>query len=62
MYPLVYAALVLLYRSRVRGRSHGLWVDGAIGALAVGALAAAIVFGAVLDATGGAPPRRSPRT
>ena len=53
-YPFVYAALVLLYRSRVRGRSDGLWVDGAIGALAVGALAAAIVFDAVLEATGGA--------
>ena len=53
-YPFVYASLVLLYRSRVRGRSHGLWIDGAIGALAVGALAAAIVFDAVLGATGGA--------
>jgi two-component system, cell cycle response regulator len=46
---------VLLYRSRVRGRSHALWIDGAIGALAVGGLGAAIVFQAVLKSTGGAP-------
>jgi two-component system cell cycle response regulator len=53
-YPPAYAALALLYRSRVRGRNSALWIDGAIGALAVGALGAAIVFDAVLQSTGGA--------
>jgi diguanylate cyclase (GGDEF)-like protein len=48
-----YAALALLYRSRARGVSRSLWIDGAIGFLAVAAIAAAIVFQAVLDATGG---------
>ncbi|MEA2312793.1 MAG: hypothetical protein QOE28_2761 [Solirubrobacteraceae bacterium] len=54
-YPPVYAALVLLYRARVRGRGNALWIDGAIGSLAVGALGAAIVFDAVLRSTGGKP-------
>jgi two-component system, cell cycle response regulator len=53
VYPPVYAALALLYRSRMPGRSGALWIDGAIGALAVGAIGAAIVFDAVLKATGG---------
>ena len=54
VYPPVYAALVLLYRSRIRGRSGALWIDGAIGALAVGAIGAAVVFDAVLESVGGA--------
>jgi two-component system cell cycle response regulator len=54
IYPPVYAALVLLYRSRIRGRSGALWVDGAIGALAVGAIGAAVVFDPVLKAAEGA--------
>ena len=53
VYPAVYAALVLLYRSRIRGRSGALWVDGAIGALAVGAIGAAVVFDAVLKSAEG---------
>jgi diguanylate cyclase (GGDEF)-like protein len=53
LYPPSYAALALLYRSRIRGRSRALWVDGAIGALAVAGLGAAIVFQAVLKSTGG---------
>ena len=61
IYPPVYAALVLLYRSRVRGRTRALWIDGAIGALAAGALGAAIVFDAVLESTAGAA-LASPRT
>ena len=32
VYPPVYAALMLLYRSRIRGRTAALWIDGAIGA------------------------------
>jgi diguanylate cyclase (GGDEF)-like protein len=54
-YPPIYVALMLLYRSRVRGRGNALWIDGAIGSLAVGALGAAIVFDAVLGSTGGKP-------
>ncbi len=52
-YPFIYVALVLLYRSRIRPRSAALWIDGAVGALAVGGLGAAIVFQAVLKSTGG---------
>jgi diguanylate cyclase (GGDEF)-like protein len=52
-YPPTYAALALIYRSRMRDRSSALWIDGAIGALAVGAIAAAVVFEAVLNSTGG---------
>ena len=52
-YPFIYMALVLLYRSRIRPRSAALWIDGAVGALAVSGLGAAIVFQAVLKSTGG---------
>ena len=52
-YPLIYAALALLYKSRVRGSGRVLWIDGAIGALAVAALGAAVLFQAVLQSTGG---------
>ena len=62
IYPPVYAALVLLYRSRIRGRSAALWIDGAIGALAVGAIGAAVVFDAVLESAEGSAPRASPPT
>ncbi len=55
LYPPMYAGLVLLLRSRVRGAHATFWVDGLIGALAVGALAAAFVFHAVLQGTGGSP-------
>ena len=54
IYPPIWAALVLLYRSRIRGRSGALWIDGAIGALAVGAIGAAVVFDAVLNSVDGA--------
>ncbi|MGI8593394.1 MAG: HD domain-containing phosphohydrolase, partial [Solirubrobacteraceae bacterium] len=53
LYPPVYAGLALLLRSRVRGAHATFWVDGLIGALAVGALAAAVVFHAVVQGTGG---------
>ena len=54
VYPPVFAALMLLYRSRIRGRSGALWIDGAIGALAVGAIGAAVVLDAVLGSVDGA--------
>jgi two-component system cell cycle response regulator len=49
-YPPVYLALILLVRARVVRYRSSLWVDGAIGALAVGAVATAAVFGHVLEA------------
>src|SRR5215210_2217951 len=46
-YPPLYVALLLMLRARIpRLRAH-VWLDGLMGALAVGALATAIVFSAV---------------
>ena len=53
IYPPVFAALALLYRSRLGGGTRALWIDGAIGALAAGAIGAAIVFDAVLESATG---------
>jgi two-component system, cell cycle response regulator len=47
-YPLVYAALFLLRAGRQR---HTLWLDGLISALALAAAGAALLLGAVLEAT-----------
>ena len=55
LYPLAYAGVVLLFRSRVAKLGLSLWVDGVIGALAVAALAATILFQAVVSSTGGDP-------
>jgi diguanylate cyclase (GGDEF)-like protein len=52
-YPLTYMGLVLLLRSRAHRFDAFGWVDGLIGALAVGALAAAAIFPPVLEALGG---------
>ena len=52
-YPPVYLALVLLLRSRVRAYRVSLALDGAIGALAVGAVATAVVFGRVVATDAG---------
>ena len=56
VYPPSYVALVLLLRARLAGFRASLWLDGLIGALAAAALGTAVVFDAVLDATGGANP------
>jgi two-component system cell cycle response regulator len=48
-YPLVYAAVVLLVRSRLSGLRRGMWLDGIIGALAVAAVSAALVVEITLD-------------
>ena len=53
-YPAVYVGIGLLLRSRVGRLPAGLWLDGVIGGLAVAALGAALVFGAVLSNTHGA--------
>jgi diguanylate cyclase len=52
-YPASYVAVVLLLRSRVNSFRTSLWLDGAIAALAVGALAAALVLQPIADASTG---------
>jgi diguanylate cyclase (GGDEF)-like protein len=52
-YPATYLALALLLRSRSTRVDRFAWVDGVIGALAVAAVAAALIFPPVLDALGG---------
>jgi diguanylate cyclase (GGDEF)-like protein/putative nucleotidyltransferase with HDIG domain len=41
-YPPAYLAIILIVRSRLSGLRRGLWLDGVIGALAAGALCAAL--------------------
>jgi len=50
-----YAAIALLLQSRYQQTDRGIWIDGAIGSLAVASVAAAVVFEAVLDSVGGTP-------
>ncbi|MGH2906656.1 MAG: diguanylate cyclase domain-containing protein [Solirubrobacterales bacterium] len=52
-YAMWYVGLIMLFRARVRNLDVRLWADGLIGALAVSAIGAAIVFEAVLDSVGG---------
>jgi diguanylate cyclase (GGDEF)-like protein len=52
-YPATFLALVLLLRSRSKRADSFAWVDGLIGALAVAAVAAALIFPPVLEALGG---------
>jgi two-component system cell cycle response regulator len=54
-YPIVYVAVAMLLRARIARFHASLWVDGALAALAVAALSAAVVFQSVLDTTGGRP-------
>jgi diguanylate cyclase (GGDEF)-like protein/putative nucleotidyltransferase with HDIG domain len=53
MYPAIFVAFSLLLRSRAAGLEPLAWLDGVIGALAVAAVAAALIFPPVLDALGG---------
>ena len=53
-YPAAYVGLLLLFRSRMRNLTAGVWIDGLTAALAVATLGSAIVLEAVLDTTGGA--------
>jgi diguanylate cyclase (GGDEF)-like protein len=55
LYPLAYAGIVLLFRSRISRLRRNLWVDGLIGALSVAAFAATLLFETVVSSTGGAP-------
>jgi diguanylate cyclase (GGDEF)-like protein len=54
-YPIVYVAVAMLLRARIARFHASLWVDGALAALAVAALSAAVVFESVLQTTGGEP-------
>jgi two-component system cell cycle response regulator len=54
-YPIVYAGVAMLLRARVARFHVSLWLDGALAALTVGALTAAVVFQGVLRTTGGPP-------
>jgi two-component system cell cycle response regulator len=51
--PLVFAGLVVLARTRIRGLPKTLWVDGLTAGLAAGAVSAAVVFQPILKALGG---------
>jgi diguanylate cyclase (GGDEF)-like protein len=53
-YPAVYLGLVFLLRARTN-RGGFVWMDGLIGALAVAAIVAALVFPPVLEALEGSP-------
>ena len=46
---------MLLLRSRMGGLGRGLWLDGVIGAFAIGSVGTAIVLPAVIDTLGGSP-------
>lgn len=52
-FPLTYGGIVLLIRDRARQVGAEIWVDGAIAALAVGAVVTATSFGAVVNGDGG---------
>jgi hypothetical protein len=54
-YPVLYAGIGLLVRARTVHFERSLWLDAALAALAVGALGAAVLFGAVVESTGGSP-------
>jgi two-component system, cell cycle response regulator len=53
-YPLVYVSLGLLLRGRTLAANRSFWLDGTIAGLTVGALGAALLFGTIVDTTGGA--------
>jgi diguanylate cyclase (GGDEF)-like protein len=54
-YPASYVGIVLLLRARVAHLDPLAWADGMVGALAVAAIAAALIFPPVLEALGGSP-------
>ena len=51
--PLVFAGLVVLARTRIRGLSKTLWADGLTAGLTAGAISAAVVLEPVVNALGG---------
>jgi diguanylate cyclase (GGDEF)-like protein len=53
LYPLVYFGLGMLLRERTLAANRSFWLDGAIAALTVAAVAAALLFSTIVDTTGG---------
>jgi two-component system, cell cycle response regulator len=53
MFPAAYAGIALLVRARVPRFHASLWLDGAIGALAIAAVGAAVMYRAIEPATQG---------
>jgi two-component system, cell cycle response regulator len=53
LFPMVYAGILLLVRARVPRFHASLWLDGAIGALAIAAAGAAVLYPAIERATHG---------
>src|SRR5438045_1498673 len=53
VYPFAYVSIVLLLRSRMGTLRGGLWLDGVIGAFAIGAVGTAVVLPAVIGTLGG---------
>jgi diguanylate cyclase (GGDEF)-like protein len=53
LFPMIYAGIVLLVCARVPRFHASLWLDGAIGALAIAAVGAAILYPAIERATHG---------
>ncbi|ABS05007.1 putative bifunctional diguanylate cyclase/phosphodiesterase [Kineococcus radiotolerans] len=51
-YPLVFAALIRVAGQRDGRHARSLWLDGVVGGLAVGAVAAAAVIGPIVSASG----------
>src|SRR5262245_14980404 len=54
-YPASYVCLLLLIRSRIGAFRQSLWLDGAIGALAVASVAVTLAFEPIVEATSGTP-------
>jgi diguanylate cyclase (GGDEF)-like protein len=54
-YPFLYASIALLVRARTVHFDRSLWLDAVLAALAVAAVGATVLFGAVVDSTGGSP-------
>ena len=54
LYPLVYLGLGLQLRGRTLTANRSFWLDGTIAGLAVAAIGAALLFGTIVDTTGGA--------
>jgi diguanylate cyclase (GGDEF)-like protein len=52
-YPASYVGLLLLVRARTRGLTGGVWLDGAIAACGVAAVAVAVLLGSIVDLTEG---------
>jgi diguanylate cyclase (GGDEF)-like protein len=54
-YPFLYASIALLVRARTAHFERSLWLDAMLAALATAAVGAAVLFGAVVESTGGSP-------